>query len=97
MLQRLPRRPSNELVGLLPHLVADAVHRLGHVVRTVPSHIFPEGTAEDVASRFPSPPRQAFGLLEDLVGNGDRGFHTNSITTGQAGLKSGTRGPGPLD
>ena len=88
MLQHPSRRLSHERVAFRTHVRADAVHGLGHLVRTVPSDVFPESAAEDMTSRLPGPPCQAFRLLEDLVRNRHRCFHTSSITTSVTGLKS---------
>ena len=60
--------------------LANAVHRFGHGLRIVPRDIFGYRLGVDLAARFFQSPGQPFGLSEYLIGNGNRRFHTRSMT-----------------
>jgi len=58
------------------------------MVRRVTGHIFSKRVTEELASGLLHPSRQSLGLLKDLVGDGNCGFHTLSITKLVHALKS---------
>jgi hypothetical protein len=60
--------------------LAHAVHRISHRFRIVPGDIFGYRLGVDLAARFFQSSGQPFGLRVYFIGNGDRRFHTRSIT-----------------
>src|SRR5215469_9409530 len=71
---------SNELVGPLPYIGDNPIHLLGYAVRCMASEEFPQRPAINVASRGFELSCQRFRLCENLVRDGNRYFHTISIT-----------------
>src|SRR5262245_60664168 len=67
-------------VGSRINHLANPVHRFGHGLRIVPRDIFGYRLGVDLAARFFQSPGQPFGLREYLIGNGNRRFHTRSMT-----------------
>lgn len=65
---------------LITNLITDTVDRFCHFIRRMPRDIFTKRRAEYFAPGSSSTPREAFYFLKNIVGNGNSGFHTRSIT-----------------
>ena len=66
--------------GLRVYRFADSIHRLGHGFRIVTRDVFGYGLRVNLASRLLQPTGQPLGFSENLIGNRNRSFHTQSIT-----------------
>src|SRR5471030_91055 len=89
---RSPQSPTcgggDERIALIAHLVAHTIHRFGDFIRSVACHVLSERFAEYAAAGLAAPSRQALRLLEHVVRNRDRRFHTISITIRQASFNA---------
>jgi len=65
---------------------AYTIHSLRYFVGGVPRHVFSDGIPEQLVSRPLSTPRKPFRDLEYIIGNGNGGFHTFSMTSNIFGL-----------
>ena len=79
-LQHPARGDGQEFISRDADLVAGAIHGFGDLVRRVARHVLPERSAVERASRLPLALRQSFHLVEDLVRDRNRCFHTKSMT-----------------
>jgi hypothetical protein len=78
---------TDEGVGLTMQRGAHTIHRLGHLIGGMTRNILPQCRAEHLASGPSRAAGEPLGLLEHIVWNGDRRFHTRSITAQERGSK----------
>ena len=71
---------ADQIVPLVADVGADAVHRLGDLVGGMTRDIFCQGSGKHFASGATRPAGEPLDLLEYLVRNRYRRFHTKSIT-----------------
>src|SRR6266850_5723158 len=80
LLQNPPHGRGYKLISLIAGLLARVVDCFGDLVWCMTRDVLPQRGAEDLTARALRAPRETFDLLEDVVGDGDCGFHTLSIT-----------------
>src|SRR5262249_10709200 len=91
LLQHALRGRGHEIVPFTFDNRAYAVDPLGDLLRGMAHNVFPKGGAEHGAARSLGAPGQSFDLVEYVIGNGYRRFHTMSITPLTAIAKAWTR------
>jgi hypothetical protein len=69
-----------EGIGAVTNFSQSLIHGLGDFVGRAARYILAQGIAKQPTPRLPGAPRKAFRHLEKFVRNGDRRFHTESIT-----------------
>jgi len=82
MLQDSATCGSNESVLPVFDALAHAVHRLGYLIGRMACDVFLERGAVHLAPGLARTASEPFDVLEDLVRNRNRSFHTQSITDG---------------
>jgi len=83
-LKQAARGRRYKRVRLNAKLRANAIHGFGDFIGAVARQVLFQGVTEKLASGALRPARQALGALKNLVRNGDRCFHTKSITALQS-------------
>jgi len=82
---------GDEFVFLLADVFQSLIDGGGNLVGRVPGHVFTQSRTEYFASRSLGATGKTLDLLEYLVRDGNRRFHTRSITVSQGSVSASRR------